>query len=570
MSVSYYEKPFFLNKEQVLWIEETVASFSLDEKIGQLFCLLIKDKPVDEMIKELRDLNFKPGAFMTDIFPAKTIRSNFSKLQAEQSIPLLLAANLERGADGLCTEGTLYGTQMQVAATGDTDFAYELGRVCAQEAAACGCNWNFGPVVDIDTDFHNPITDTRAFSSDLQTVISFSKAFLKGQREHGVAACIKHWPGDGQDERDQHMVISLNTLSTNDWDETYGKIYSELIEAGAETIMAAQIMLPSYSKALNTALQDQDLLPASMSYELTHKLLREKLGFNGLVVTDATSMSGYMQAMSRKNALPASINSGCDMILFTLDYEEDFTILLQAVKDNIVSPERLDDAVCRVLALKAHLGLPQKLANQTIIPPETALTIFNSEQNRMSAAKCADLSVTLVKDTQNLLPLSLEKHRRILLHVLGDVGGYHDPLKGLHKEFIKLLEKEGFHITLFDASQKDLLPYGNSIQSMVDRFDLILYYCSIKGSGSSNVARITWEAPGACNSPRYVQDIPTMAISVDSPYLLFDMPSVKTFINGYTPTLDVLKAIVEKIMGRSTFVGKSPVDPFCGLQNAHL
>ncbi len=133
-----------------------------------------------------------------------------------------------------------------------------------------------------------------------------------------------------------------------------------------------------------------------------------------------------------------------------------------------------------------------------------------------------------------------------------------------------LLEREGFEVTVYDASRKDLLPIGNSIESMTKRFDLILYYCSVKTSGSDNVSRISWTAPGGCNTPRYIYEIPTLFISVDNPYMLQDVPKVRTYINGYTPSRYVIDAIVEKIMGRSRFTGKNPVDPFCGLFHTRL
>ncbi|HAL73776.1 MAG TPA: beta-hexosaminidase, partial [Clostridiales bacterium] len=276
--------PFFLQDSDVAWVNGTLAAMSLKEKIEHLFCLLVKEKPAEEIIADLDLLDFQPGSYMTDIYPAQVIKTNFQKLQGRTAIPLLFASNLERGADGICTEGTLFGTQMQVAAAGDPRWAYELGRVCAQEAAALGANWNFSPVVDIDYDFHNPITNTRAFSSDPDIVRELSLAYIKGMRENGMAVCAKHFPGDGRDERDQHMVTSINDCSVDEWDQTYGKIYQAIIDAGAETIMAAQIMLPAYSRALRPNLKDEEILSGVLSYELKNDLLRDRLGFNGLIV----------------------------------------------------------------------------------------------------------------------------------------------------------------------------------------------------------------------------------------------------------------------------------------------
>ena len=570
MNVDFKAKPFFLDESDIAWVQDCMKKMTVEEKVSHLFCILIKDKPVEEMAAEMDALGFYPGGYMTDVFPARKVKENFKKLQARTGIPLLFASNLERGADGICKEGTLFGTQMQIAAAGDKRWAYELGRVCGEEAAATGANWNFGPILDIDTNYHNPITNTRVFSSDQETVLQMSREFVRGQMENGMAVCLKHWPGDGRDERDQHMVTTINDCTAREWDASYGKIYKALIEDGAETVMAAHIMLPAYSRKMNPDIRDEEILPGSLSCDLTTKLLREQLGFNGLVVTDATTMTGFMQTMARRDALPLAVAAGCDMILFTLDLKEDYQYVLDAAADGTISRERLDEAVARILALKAHLKLHKKMEEGTLFPGDEALKVFEREDNRNLARECADRSVTLVKDTQNLLPISPKTQRRILLHVLGDKGGYHDPICNQAEYLAGLLEREGFEVTVYDASRKDLLPIGNSIESMTKRFDLILYYCSVKTSGSDNVSRISWTAPGGCNTPRYIYEIPTLFISVDNPYMLQDVPKVRTYIDGYTPSRYVIDAIVEKIMGRSRFTGKNPVDPFCGLFHTRL
>ena len=563
-------KPFYLEEAQINWVQQTLDSMSTREKVGQLFCLNIVEEDVSSLIAKTHGLNIEPGAYMTRAFSAKTVQDNFRALQKNAKYPLLFAANLERGADGVCEEGTLFGTQMQVAATNDKKIAYDFGYVCAQEGVAVGANWNFGPIVDIDYNFHNPITNTRVFSSDPDMVLSMSKACVSGMHDAGIATCIKHWPGDGRDERDQHMVTSINDCSVQEWDETYGKIYKDLIEQGAHSVMSAHIMLPEYSRKLVPGIKDEEILPGSLSYELNTILLREKLGFNGLIVSDATTMNGFMQAMDREKAVPTCIASGVDMFLFVLDLEEDFNFMLAGVEKGIISQERLDEAVTRILGMKASLGLCHATDYEENIPGEEELQVFKRDMNRQKAKECADKSITLVKDTQKLLPISLADHKKVLMHVLGDVGGYHDNTRNHWKYFKKLLEKEGFEVTLFEKENPEFNYIDKPVLELQKRYDLILYFSNIKTSGSDTVARIQWEGPGAVNSTRYIHDIPTIFISVDNPYHLFDVPNIKTMINGYTANEYVLESIINKIMGRSSFIGKSPVDPFCGLWNAKL
>ena len=563
-------KPFNLNEKQVKWVEDTLASLSTREKVGQLFCINVVTEGVGDLVAELNQLDIQPGSYMTRSMPAKVVQENFRQLQKHAKLPLLFAANLERGADGVCDEGTCFGTQMEVAATNDLEVSYKSGLVCGREGAALGCNWNFGPILDIDTNFHNPITNTRVSSSDPEKVLEMNRAFIRGMKETGMAVSIKHWPGDGRDERDQHMVTSINSSTVEEWDATYGRIYRTMIEEGAETLMSAHIMLPAYSRKLRPGIKDEDILPGSLSYELNNDLLRGQLGFNGLIVSDATTMNGFMQTMSRDKAVPTCVANGCDIFLFVCNLEEDFGLMMDGLKNGILTEERLNEAVTRILALKASLGLPEKFAAGTMVPGPEALEVFRDETHRNWARECADKAVTLVKDTQNILPLDSKKYKRVLLHVLGDVGGYHDPTKDHAKRFIEQLEKRGFEITLFDGTKPEMQYIGTSVKSLQERFDLILYFANIKTSGSDTVARIRWEGPGALNSTRYIYDIPTVFVSVDNPYHLLDAPKVKTFINGYTPSPFVVDAVVEKLTGESEFKGVNPVDPFCGLWNTKL
>ena len=140
-------------------------------------------------------------------------------------------------------------------------------------------------------------------------------------KETGMAVSIKHWPGDGRDERDQHMVTSINSSTVEEWDATYGRIYRAMIEEGAETLMSAHIMLPAYSRKLRPGIKDEEILPGSLSYELNNDLLRGQLGFNGLIVSDATTMNGFMQTMSRDKAVPTCVANGCDVFLFVCNWK---------------------------------------------------------------------------------------------------------------------------------------------------------------------------------------------------------------------------------------------------------
>ena len=564
------EKPFFLSDDQISWVENTLSEMTVEEKIGQIFCP-IAGNPEDQALTEFVQ-KYQPGGMMFRPMPAKVIRQAHGVLQNESKIPLLLAANLEAGGNGICSDGTYYGRPMGVAATADEQEAYQLGYVSGREAQAVGCNWAFSPIVDIDMNFKNPITNVRTFGSDVDQVIDFSRQQMKGLHENGIATAVKHFPGDGVDERDQHLVSTVNSLSVPEWDESYGKVYQAMIEEGALSVMIGHILQPAYSKALNPALADKDILPASLSTELVNGLLRDRLGFNGVAVTDATPMIGYNAAMSRKKAIPTTINAGCDMILFNKNIDEDYQAMRDAVSSGDVSMERLDEAVTRILAMKASMGLVDKQQANKLIPEPEALDSVGCQEHLDLARKSANKAITLVKDTQNLLPISPEKTPRVRVYMLEDrlSGGFKDG-GASEGSFIGKLSEAGFAVEKFNYEQLNFHEiFEEGVDDLKAKVDLVIYVANYDTASNQTTRRIDWIRLMAADAPWFVQDVPTIFVSLANPYHLFDAPMIRTYINGYSANDTVNEILVEKLIGKSEFQGTSPVDPFCGVWGTNL
>ncbi|MDE5598857.1 MAG: glycoside hydrolase family 3 protein, partial [Lachnospiraceae bacterium] len=352
------KKPFCLNDTDIEWVEKTLEQMTLEEKIGALFCPIgySTDPEYLDML-----LGFHIGGLFFRDGVGEEMRRTFEYAQNHSHIPLLIPSNLEAGGDGAATDGTPYGKQMACAAAGDKKYAYRLGKIACTEAAALGINWAFAPVVDIDMNYHNPITNVRTYGDNPETVYSYAKEYMRAATECNVAVSIKHFPGDGVDERDQHLLTSVNSLSMEEWDAAYGKIYQKLIEDGALTVMAGHIAMPAYQEHYNP-LTKGNIIPASLSKELLNNLLRDKLGFNGLIISDATPMVGFTAAMAREKSVPLAIESGCDMFLFNKDLAEDYQFMMDGYKNGILSEKRLMEANRRILALKAALKLHEKKA----------------------------------------------------------------------------------------------------------------------------------------------------------------------------------------------------------------
>ena len=572
-------RPFYLNDKQIRWVKDTLASMTLEEKAGQVFCPMgfaSDEGALRHFVCEIGvgGMMYRPGL-------KAEIQETHRRIQNLAKIPLLLAANTEAGGNGLAVEGTSFGAPMAVAAANDSEFAYRMGYTACAEGAALGLNWSFAPIVDIDREFHNPITNTRTFGSDPERVLACASRYLDAADECGVAVSIKHFPGDGVDERDQHLLTSVNSLSCEEWMASYGKVYKTLIDKGAKTVMVGHIAQPAWAKRINPAADKAAcLMPASLSPELLTGLLRGELGFNGLISTDSTAMVGFTIAMPRSRAIPLSIAAGADMILFNKSLEEDYGYLLEGVKNGLLSVERLDEAVTRILATKASLQLPEKQAAGTLVPGAEALDTVGCAKFRAWADETADRAVTLVHDTQHLLPISAKKFPRLYLNVIQKST---DPDDALVQEWKSLFEAEGFAVTVRDrrvsigisdftdpnlSPEKKYLMYElyRSVEEMKKNYDLYVYVVNMQNASNNTTLRLNWNVAFGMgdDAPWLVSEIPVMMISTAYPYHLFDAPMIKTFINSYSSAPQFNKAVVEKIMGRSEFKGVSPVDPYCG------
>ena len=548
--------PFYLDEEGISWVCNTLENMTLEEKIGQLFVPIGYSSDPAYLQHEMLDHHI--GGIMYRCGDGAEMQACHRWLQERSKIPLLIGANLESGGDGIAVDGTSFGSQMEVAATGNPKNAYRLGKVSCSEGYAVGCNWAFSPVVDIDRNWRNPITNVRTYGADPEMVLQCGLQYMKAAQEERVAVAIKHFPGDGCDEVDQHILTSVNTLSCQEWDATYGKVYRGLIEAGALSVMVGHIAQPAYQRFFNPDFPKK-LVPASLSPELLKKLLREKLGFNGLIVTDSTCMVGFAAAMKREEAVPYSIQAGCDMFLFNKDLDEDYHYMLDGYRRGALSQERLEEAVMRILAVKAALGLHKKAPAQ-IVPPVESLSVLHDKTHREWAKSCAEESVTLVKDLGACLPLSPKKTKRILLEVLGD----YPSTPRVRDTWKSLLEKEGFAVSLYERESFETAKFD--VHTFLSQYDAVLYVGNMENQSNQVTNRYQWFTfwGNGNNCPWFAAEVPVIYVSMANPYALVDVPQVQTYINCYANYQDVIEACVEKLMGRSAFVGKSPVDPFCG------
>ena len=541
--------PFHLDDAAISWVRDTKSAMTLDEKVGQLFVFHSMGRDPGELDRLAR---LKPAGITRNFTADADFEAGFiTALQRQSKVPMFVSADLEGSRMSLAF-GTAVPNPLALAALDDIEASRSIARIMATEARAVGVNWSFTPVIDINAAFRSAIVATRGFGADVAVIERQALTQIAEFQAQGLAATVKHWPGEGYDDRDQHRVTTINPQSMADWQATFGRLYRAAIEAGVMAVMSAHIALPSHILAQNPDAGIEAYRPASVSRALNIDLLRGDLGFNGLIVSDATPMAGFGAWGSRAQMLPEVIENGCDIILFSHDAEADVALITAAVADGRISAMRLDQALTRVLGLKAWAKLHHGAAAVNVAAVGTVA-------NRDAAAQITARVPTLVKDVQRLLPLSPTRHRRVLIVSTGVVMPFVP--QPLPFDLPEMLRAEGFEVTLFEPGMKpdpadwDLMLYLLGEETLLTRGRIFLDWARITGHFGAAMAR-------------YWHDIPTLMISFGYPYYLYDAPRAPTYVNAYTTMVPMQQAVVDCLMGRADWNRNSPVDAFCGLPDA--
>ncbi len=528
-------KPLNLYSE---WVTNKLNSLTLEEKIGQLLHPSINPMTSPSEIKKLL-LDIDVGGVF--LFPSTA--ENFSKtitfLQQHSKTPVIISSDLENGPGNMIQGTTVFPDLMSLSATDDESLAYGMGRSSALEGRSYGVHWAFGPIVDVNANPDNPITNTRSLGDNPDKISRLSCALIQGMQENGLCATIKHFPGDGLDDRDPHICTVVNPLSQDDWFKISGKPFQTAIDLGVWAVMIGHIALPAFETNNN-----ETNIPAQVSKALVTDLLRNKMGFDGLIITDAIEMAGLTSYKPIEEILVETINAGCDMILFS-EVKRDFAILKKAFAENKILIKRIDDAVRRVLSLKEVLGLYKDVEPKKVEKDE--LNAF-----RQLSQTIADKAITLVKNDKNLIPLNLKKRSKILsYHIRSSPQNNVD-------SFDELLKNEGYDITTKTELDEKTFPLFDKLNQY--EFILInIVFTPIWGLGRIRIGGTFMRKLWFMMNTHRERMIIT---SFGSPYLLYDLPWADTYINAYSPDINTQKSVVDILLGKKQAVGTSPVDIF--------
>ena len=558
VELSLKAAPFNLNDADIAWVRKTRDGLSTEAKVRQLFVHISIGDDLDQA-RRLGDM--MPGGIHRFMGQSLDEAWAATRLMLEMSeVPLFITGDIEGGGHGSAAM-LQFPNQLGLAAANNLEHSARLLSAVCEEAKALGFNWSFTPVVDVNKELGSAIVGTRSYGSDIEKIIAQARTHVKTLQDHGIAATAKHWPGEGYDARDQHLVTTINPLGVDGWQDVFGRIYRTMIGDGVMTVMSAHIALPAYAAKHGVA-GLECYRPASVSKLLNQNLLRDELGFNGLVVSDATPMGGLTAWNKRSICVPEVIENGCDTFLFSPNIEQDFKFMMDGLRDGRLSEQRLEDAVTRILGLKAAVGLHTKTLDERL-PPLLDAKVKVKAQNHLDVAQSvADQSITLVKDTQNLLPLNPAKHKRISLVHRGAPGMFPGMPRKPMSTFIDGLKERGFEIKDFDP--KNFPTPENT--------DLLLYIFAVESSLGLSHIYIDWKEEQQSLDgimARFWNEVPTLMVSFGHPYYLRDAPRVPTYVNAYSTIEASQRAALSCIIGNQPFVGESPVDAFASAPDAH-
>ncbi|HVH88678.1 MAG TPA: glycoside hydrolase family 3 N-terminal domain-containing protein [Terriglobales bacterium] len=411
--------PVQLTSEGNKWAEKTLKKMSLEEKIGQMiqirayadFLNVESDeyRQVRDAIKKyhlgsiILTVRVSDGLLVKDLpYEAGAITN---LLQKESKLPLLVAADFERGLSMRLNETPAFPHAMAFGATFNPAFEEKFAAITAQESRAIGVHWNYFPVADVNINPQNPIINTRSFGEDPQQVAAMVAAYVKGSREYGLLSTAKHFPGHGDTATDSHLGVAMVSGDIARLDSVELPPFEKAVEAGVDSIMVANVTIP--------ALEPDNDKVATTSHRIVTDLLKDKFHFQGLIVTDALEMHGLTRLYPENGPSPAgraavdAVKAGNDMVLLPSDLDGAFNGLLQAARSREISEQQINASVLKILRAKASLGL----FKARLVDLEQISRIVSRPESLDFAQQVADAAVTLVRDSGQVLPLPASKPR---------------------------------------------------------------------------------------------------------------------------------------------------------------
>jgi beta-glucosidase-like glycosyl hydrolase/CubicO group peptidase (beta-lactamase class C family) len=543
-----------VSPEASKWVEATLRKMSIDDKIGQLLFTTYHGSltPTDaaayaQMMHDVNDLHCGGFINITQSSPLGIVKSQAyptavltNQLQAKSKLPLLIGADFERGAAMRLDEGTSFPTAMALAAAGNPQDAYTMGKITALEARAVGIQWIYAPDADVNNNPGNPIINTRSFGEDPARVSEYVTAFIRGVEENGGLSTAKHFPGHGDTASDSHVDLPVIHADRERLEHLELIPFRAAISAGVSSIMTGHLSVP--------ALEPDPDAPATLSSHILTGLLRKELGFHGLVVTDAMDMGGITVRYAPGEAAVRAVLAGVDALLMPPVPDAAFEALQAAVRSGRISTERLDASVRRILQAKARLGLNKnRLVDINAINQKLGSVAWQGEAQEIS-----DRGVTLLRDPAHRLPLDGTKPNRALLLAL-----YADPEPYPGEDLERELKSRFDAVTTLRADTRFVNANGLKVPSP-DTYDVAILALFVRVSDRKGNVDVPAEQ-AALAEQLFKSGKPVITVGFGSPYLIEHFPQAETWLAAFGISDVAQISIARALFGQIPVRGHLPV-----------
>jgi beta-N-acetylhexosaminidase len=527
-----------LTDQQTRWVNKTLDSLSLEQCIAQMLNVSRPQDPKEYWLNLIKEMSI--GCMSARTPSAEAYLSLLTELQAHSAIPLLVLANMEHGAAEWQGYGTDFPHLMAAGAANEEALMAMMGQAIAIEARHIGVNWVLNPVVDLNYNFDNPVTNIRSMGDRPDRVCRLAPVLIRSLQQHGVAATAKHFPGDGMDNRDQHLVSTVNSLPFDQWMETYGRVWKAAIDAGVMAIMPGHISLPDYQGYSD---RPEAAPPATLSRKLLIDLLRHELGFEGLIVSDSTSMVGLTSRAAPEERAVASIEAGIDVYL-NANPDVDFNCLVQAVTDGRLSEARIRQSARRVLEMKARLNLFED-------PFGPAPTDEQQTDFQRAAQDMADKSITVLRNGGQL-PVRLEPGAKVLTVTIAQVNPMRQ--RADLDTFDKELRQRGFTVDHL------LNPSSSELGELAKSHDAIFVNVCITPFTTMGTIRVIEGGFGRWGWRSLFTEHPCVLYTAfGSPYVAYELPHIPNLIAAFGDGVVSQQAAVKVWLGEMEARGTLPV-----------
>jgi beta-N-acetylhexosaminidase len=555
-SAPMQQHPHAPSAEALRWVEETLASLSLRERVAQLMMPWVGgeyaalDSPEFDEVRRWVEED-RVGGLIVSVGLPHSYAAKINAAQALAAVPLLVTSDMENGPGmrmaGIFSfphllpqgGGTVFPPLMALGATGSDSLSYELGRVLGREARAVGVHLTFGPVLDVNSNPSNPIINTRSFGEDPALVARLAGAYIRGARDEGLMTTGKHFPGHGDTEVDSHIDLPFISATRERLDRVELPPFRAAVADGVDAIMTAHIAM--------TGIEGADARPATLSPHFGTRLLREEIGFQGLLFTDALDMGAIARRFGTSEPLVLALEAGADVLLMPVGVTQAIETVVAAVESGRLTRERIDLSVRRILHAKARAGLHRERRVDLLAVDR----VVGVRAHQEVARTIAERSLTLVRDEPGRFPA--RGARRIAAVTYADAGS---PTAG--RGFGEELAALGAEVVAARVDDRTTAAEFAAVRERLRGADLVVvsaYVSPREGAGSVGAGG---------GFPRWVETlaadgVPLVVASFGSPYLLRYFPSVPTFLVAWGGADVSQRAAARALLGRIPVTGTLPI-----------